>query len=151
MRGKINTGAATLAVAGAAVLCVLGVAPTASAAYGGGGCRGTAAPVAAGVSLQPCDYPGPTPEINGNVYVTDTTGLNIDVCAQLLQVNADGSTTQVHDFGCNGWANTYNQTFYTGSVRVTPGVEYVLQTGFWATINGHYGYQGDIQGPRAHC
>lgn len=131
------------------MLCVLGVAPNASADPTGGGCRPSGYPVAAGVSLRPCDYGAIDNTIYGNVYVTDPTGLNIDVCAQLLQVNVDGSTTQVGDFGCAGWTNTHLQTFYTKSISVTPGVEYVLQTGFWATINGHYGYQGDVQGPRA--
>lgn len=149
MRGKFRTGAASLALAGATMLGLLASAPTASAEpVSGGGCRYDSATVAAGVALRPCTYGSIDNKISGTIYVTNPNNVNVYVCAQLLQVNPDNSTKQVGNFGCvRDWSSATNQTFYTPGISVGAGT-YVVQTGFWATINGHYGYQGFVQGPR---
>ncbi|MBX7548064.1 hypothetical protein [Streptomyces sp. NPDC004232] len=144
MRRILGTRAAALTLASAALLGGLVAAPDASATDWGG-CRAWE-PVAAGVTLSPCAYPTIDGRLNGWTYVSDPAGLNIDVCAQVLRVNPDGSTTEVADLHCAGW-NKQPWAFQPGYLSIAPG-KYVVQAGFWATINGHYGYQGFVQSPR---
>jgi hypothetical protein len=157
-------GAATLALAVGATITV---ASPASADTTGGGCRGAvdsdpnnshnpgvwATGEPGGVSLMPCssgDNGNPVGGIYASLYFDGPANLDIYPCAQLIKVG----TGQVADFGCigdwlpansdevpgGGWQN-YPMGFYQAK---TSG-EYVVQAGYWATINGVYGYYGGAQ------
>ena len=140
--------AATAVMAGAVLAGGLVAATDASAATSGGGCRSGWVGEAGGVSLLPCGYGDGVNGVYGVINISDPSGLAVDDCAQLLRVNSNGSTTQVADYGCLGWT-TGNDTFNTGD-RAVPSGTYVVQTGFWATVNGNYGYYGGVQSPRIY-
>ncbi|MCC5474580.1 hypothetical protein [Streptomyces barringtoniae] len=75
-------------------------------------------------------------------------------CAQLWKSDGFGGWSYVHDYGCMGtwygpgtndaiWISDGGQNYNPGSGA------YVVRVGFWATINGHYGYYGDVESPVA--
>ena len=85
----ISTAAAATAVVFAGGL--IG-APSAQAAMSSGGSRLTGwAGTNPGVSLYLCDFQGAEGSIGLDVKISNPNGLNIDPCAQLLLVNANGS------------------------------------------------------------
>ncbi|SEL85759.1 hypothetical protein [Streptacidiphilus jiangxiensis] len=156
-RVATTVAAAILAVTGAVV-----TASPASADTTGGGCRGGGnndnaewptgawAQEPAGVYLLPCLND------DGSGYVRPAWYFNggsqgIFPCAQLIKVGVG----QVHDFGCEPgeWvaaSSGYNSNFgyqeWGNGTIFRPGTgEYVLQEGFWSTINGQYGYYGNAQ------
>ncbi|MEV6671726.1 hypothetical protein [Streptomyces sp. NPDC051162] len=85
--------------------------------------------------------------MNATVHISNPNAIGIFPCAQLLQVNGDGSTTQVGDYGCLGSWTSGAPDLVKGPIGVHQGT-YVVQAGFWATINGHYGYYGAAQSQR---
>ncbi|MFF4579805.1 hypothetical protein [Streptomyces sp. NPDC001389] len=133
---KLRKGRA-LALAGMVVALMGGAliaAPAAQANVSDGGCRTSGyAGTTPGVNILPCAYPGGwwPDSIQAYVQVQNPNRLNIDSCAQLLRVNSNGSTTQVSDFGCNGWTSATGFGWYSDSLA-TPGYgTYVVQTGYW--------------------
>jgi uncharacterized membrane protein len=144
-----------------AATCAIASAPIASAAQLDGGCRGGGnndnnewptgswASEPGGVVLLPCldddgsGYVRPFWYFNGG-------NLGIFPCAQLIKIG----TGQVKDFGCEpGWvaaSSGYNpnsgyQAWGNGVIYRPGSGEFVLQEGFWATINGVYSYYGAAQ------
>ena len=160
-RRAIAMTAAALALAGGATVTI---ASPASADTTDGGCRGAAdsdpnnhnnpgvwAQEPGGVLLMPCssgDHTNPNGGIYASLYFDGPANLSVYPCAQLIKIG----TGQVADFTCIGdWlpANsdeTYGgwQPYPMGFYEATPG-EYVVQAGYWATINGVYGYYGGAQ------
>ncbi|MFF8431026.1 hypothetical protein ACF07Y_39015 [Streptomyces sp. NPDC016566] len=155
------TLAASMLLAGA----IVGPGATsASASTRGGGCRSTDAGwahVPGGFLLNPCLYGDGYESVWGALQAENPNRVNADYCAQLLRVDAQGSTTVERDYGCSGWTNTYltienapgeelSNWHYKGNTDgAGPGI-YVLQIGFWATINGNYAYYGNAQSPRVY-
>ncbi|MCC9307194.1 hypothetical protein LN042_08780 [Kitasatospora sp. RB6PN24] len=153
----VATATLALAVSGAVA------ASPASATTTGGGCRGGGnnddaehptgswAKEPAGVLLLPCVND------DGNGYIRPAIYFNggsqsIFPCFQLIKVGYG----QVHDFGCEPgeWVpassgynpNTGDYQEWGNGVIVAPGPgEFVVQEGFWSTINGVYGYYGNAQ------
>ncbi|SEM18646.1 hypothetical protein [Streptacidiphilus jiangxiensis] len=158
---RIRKAAAMLAATSAAVVGLsVATAGTASAAVGGGGCRTTGyAPEPGDMMIDPCVY-GPLATWSDNrVYPVVTTyqnGFNsgdptaVLPCAQLLSTDGHGHTTgMVHDFGCAPQWESTGDTEWDASQQgnyfsAQPGT-YVVASGFWATINGHYGYYGGAE------
>ncbi|MGQ4432631.1 hypothetical protein [Streptomyces sp. SAS_260] len=140
-------------------------APPASAADYGGGCRSANAGWASapgGVLLNPCLYVDQHSFVTGQLQAENLNGLNVDYCAQLLRVLGDGSTKWEENFGCQSKWNSTRVVSYTApgttfnlwadkgnSTFPGPGV-YVLQVGYWATVNGNYAYYGNAQSPRIY-
>ncbi len=156
----IRSIAATAAAVGVLFTVGLGTSSAAQAATSPGGtnCRGWA-DVAGGVYLSPCtnaSVDGNTgwDDIGASSWVYNPNHLDIDVCFQALLVNANGSTTQKYDYGCEGWTSTTtsNGTYMTPTLGWVdpPAGTYVIASGFWATINGVYGYYGDVQSPQIY-
>ncbi|MBC3840394.1 hypothetical protein GXW82_09690 [Streptacidiphilus sp. 4-A2] len=133
-------------IAGTVLAGGMVAATSASAATGGGGCRNGWVGEAGGVDLLPCGYGDGGSGVYGVIHVSDPSGLAVDECAQLLRVNSNGSTTQVADYGCSGWVSG-SFTWQTPDIGASSGT-YVVQTGFWATVNGNYAYYGGAQSPR---
>ncbi|WP_190187310.1 hypothetical protein [Streptomyces cirratus] len=123
----------------------LATAESASANTSPGGCRTTGwASEPGGVQLWPCSSGDGSVGINATVHIRNPNAIDIFPCAQLLQVNSNGTTTQVGDFGCIGaWTNGAPD-LRKGPIGVHQGT-YVVVSGFWATIDGHYGYYGGAQ------
>jgi hypothetical protein len=148
----IQRKAAAALLASATVLGGLAAAPSASA-DSGGGCRGAGNPVADGIYDNPCAYLDPiTNDVYAHIQMGNTANeIPFDVCAQLLRVNADRSTTEVADYGCYGWVDRdiYYSEFDTREISVSAGT-YVVRSGFWATVNGVYAYYGDVESPRVY-
>jgi len=152
---------ASMLLAGA----IVGIGATsASASSWGGGCRSDSAGWAkepGGLTLNPCLYVNSSSFIYGTLEARNPSRVNADYCAQLLRVLGDGSTKVETDFGCAGWTNSdgviYSapgDSFNLWAPRGTldhpgPGV-YVLQIGYWATINNNYAYYGNAQSPRIY-
>ncbi|WP_369386461.1 hypothetical protein AB5J72_01815 [Streptomyces sp. CG1] len=134
------------------------------------GCRsdhtkpsGQLADVGYGVHLDSCAedlWGGSGNGIYARVAVqVDPGGLGVYPCAQLWKLDGFGGMTEVHNNGCMGnWYGGPNGTSYTEWDTagqngmpydyVQPGGgAYVVRVGFWATINGHYGYYGDVESP----
>lgn len=138
---------------------------SASAQVSGGGCRDTVMEPGH-VEMNSCAFAADNDWYSTRIYpaVMTITHLwypgdpdQVDPCAQLLRVNGDGSLTQVHDFVCAGWVGpgqggaTQNNWDATDRAWSAPaGGTYVVQSGFWATVNGHYGYYGNVQSPRIY-
>lgn len=89
----------------------------------------------------------------------DLGGVSAYPCAQLWQANWDGTESFVYDFGCLGvWVGPRGYAGGSGSrgdlalsaLPTSPG-EYVVRVGYWATINGQYGYYGDVESPVGGC
>ena len=147
---------------GATVLALLGgaiAAQTASADVSTGGCRSLDggnscawAPEAGGVSLLPSVGGYGYSDIVGRAASNGPSNLTIAVCQQLMGVNTTtGATWRVADGGCDTPvpANFENgsETFFH-DYGPQPFGTYVIQEGFWATINGHYAYYGGAQSAR---
>ncbi|MBX7553549.1 hypothetical protein [Streptomyces sp. NPDC004232] len=139
----ISTAAAATAVVFAGGL--IG-APSAQAAMSSGGCRLTGwAGTNPGVSLYPCDFQGAEGSIGLDVKISNPNGLNIDPCAQLLLVNANGSTSWSSDLGCHGWTtSTFEQWIDSAYPAGYANGTYVMQVGYW--YNGSY--YGNAQSAR---
>ncbi|MER6298934.1 hypothetical protein ABT247_05080 [Kitasatospora sp. NPDC001539] len=110
------------------------------------------APEAGSVSLLPSVGGYGYNDLVGTVQANGPSNLNILVCQQLLGVNpSTGATWQVADGGCDTWApasfENGSEAFFHDYGPQNYGT-YVVQEGFWATIDGHYGYYGGAQSGR---
>lgn len=157
---RFKKTAAILAATSAAVVGLgIATAGTASAATSNWGCRadqtGSYASVGGGVYLDSCieDQDGGNGSgFYGLIRLQENAGsLNVDPCAQLYKSDGSGNWNQVYDFGCMGWNSGQNWNFVgnNGQNVNYGGGAYMVKVGFWATINGNYGYYGDIESPVA--
>ena len=112
-------------------------------------CRDTAANEPIGVQIKPCLVVSGTTLsgwIGGGVAPGGTEAFP---CAQLwYEPFGTTSWTKVFDFGCEGrWIEPgmgYNAYCNNGSYVASPG-NYIMHAGYWATLDGKYGYYGDVQ------
>ncbi|MFD7608661.1 hypothetical protein ACFXMT_29495 [Streptomyces mirabilis] len=75
-------------------------------------------------------------------------------CAQLWKSDGRGGWSYVHDYHCMGWYGPgTNDAIWISddgqNYNPDTGGAYVVRVGFWATINGKYGYYGDVESPVA--
>nr|BFD80690.1 hypothetical protein StreXyl84_00910 [Streptomyces sp. Xyl84] len=140
---------------------------TASAEVWGGGCRAYVMEPG-DVEMDSCAYAADTSNSWNSTRIYPAVSTiehqwnpgdpdQVDPCAQLMRVNPDGSLTQIHDFVCGGWVGPGqggpSQNEWSGTDRAwsaPAGGTYVVQSGYWATVNGHYGYYGNVQSPRIY-
>ncbi len=82
----------------------------------------------------------------------DSGGTPAYPCAQLWRVNGDGTESFVHDYQCMGYWYYPGQggSWSSGSYLPPSGSTYVVRVGYWATLNGHYGYYGDVESPTVY-
>ncbi|MFC9930943.1 hypothetical protein [Streptomyces sp. NPDC127190] len=105
-----------------------------------------------GILLKPCSiglvFEG-SDQIGGEIYVQNPNHMPIDVCAQVERVNANGTTSQAYNLECVGWSSSATQDVYAPNWWGDPSQgTYVVQAGYWATINGVYAYYGGAQSGR---
>ncbi|MBF9072820.1 hypothetical protein [Streptacidiphilus fuscans] len=99
------------------------------------------------VTMSACGYSNADGGLVPSLGVYDGQ-IGTDACAQLLRVNSNGSTTEVHDYGCNGWAPLGYYAVNWNAYYPGDGT-YVFQYGYWGTPpGGSYGYWGNVQSPR---
>lgn len=116
-------------------------------------CRGDYASEPGGVHIHPCLVIDGT---NVRAWIdtsVDAGGASAYPCAQLWTRNLGGGSPWVFmwDLGCEGkWidpGNGYGTWGDRGALNLVNGGDYVLRTGYWATLNGQYGYYGDVESP----
>ncbi|MBY8881694.1 hypothetical protein [Actinacidiphila acidipaludis] len=165
MRNTRTLSSLTLAASLLGTCAISGVGATnASASTRGGGCRSSNAGWAnepGGLQLNPCLYGDGYESVYGLLEAENPNRVNADYCAQLLRVDAHGSTSLEQDYGCSGWTTSdgisesapgdelSNWQHKGNTDGAGPGI-FVLQIGFWATINGNYAYYGNAQSPRVY-
>jgi hypothetical protein len=114
-------------------------------------CRGAATePV--GVHLDSC-IGGNASGLYAQISVSvDPGGTAAYPCAQLWRVNGDGTESFVHDYQCPGhWYYPGQGTVWTSAAYLPPsGSTYVVRVGYWATLDGQYGYYGDVESPTVY-
>ncbi|MEU6173322.1 hypothetical protein ABZ832_15515 [Streptantibioticus parmotrematis] len=128
--------AAALVIFGTLLATGATMAPSASANTSDGGCRDKGyAGETYGISELPCSVGDHGTGVAGKINYKNPNHVNIFPCAQLLQVNADNTTTQVANFGCLGIWLSSNQDdgsiqFNTKDIGVHNGT-YIVQAGYW--------------------
>lgn len=145
---------ALAALVGTAMAGAVALAPAASAADTGGGCRssytGDWAVEPGGVDVDACVYPNPSHSGNLWAQIGFVNVTPIDPCAQLINV-ATGAWT--YDYGCIGWQEPTFEDTYSDILTPGPGLDvaagkYVVQVGFWAhDSTGVLRYYGNVQSP----
>ena len=130
--------AAALAVAGTLLVGGVVTAQNASAnTTAGKQCRlGGPASETYGISDDPCATGDGSRGVEDSATFTNPGNVSIKVCAQLLAVNSNGSTTQVGDYGCNAAYSTartitLKTTLHTDIGIPEPGGTFVVQAGYW--------------------
>jgi hypothetical protein len=138
-------------------------ATSASANDYGGGCRSDTAGWAkepGGLTLNSCLYVNSASLMFGSLEAENPNRVNVDYCGQILRVLAQGTEVEMN-LGCTGWTNSdgvnyqapsdsFDLAYHHGTeVSFGPGV-YVLQVGYWATIDNNYAYFGNAQSPRTY-
>jgi hypothetical protein len=99
------------------------------------------------VFLKPCVRTDGGLAVAASTSVQNPGEVLVDNCAQVYRVNSDGGTTRVHDFGCAGWRSDAQFRWDTSWTFPGHGT-FVIEAGFWATIDGSYGYNGGARSGR---
>ncbi|MEU6772203.1 hypothetical protein [Streptomyces sp. NPDC046759] len=162
---KISRIARAAAVGALALGGVVAGTTHASAATSNWGCRsdrtGSFADAGHGIHLDSCiedQWGNNGSGFYARIAVTLDPGSGPDhpavfPCAQLWKSNGFGGWSYAHDYGCMGWygPGTNDAIWISDNGQnYNPGSgAYVVRVGFWATINGHYAYYGDVESPVA--
>lgn len=141
---KAFTGLATIV----AVVVGIAMAPSASAAVEGGGCRSQQPGINGayvnvdGTLMDSCVWP-----LSGTGVLADvhwSTPYSIDPCGHIIDIF---SKKWVKDLGCLGWTSGSSNGYFASWNMPIVSSQYALSVGYWGTVNGVYGYYGDVESP----